>query len=225
MFTAKQTLEYHNLSLTAKIEKKEARLAYELEQYQKEVIHVLTELMEATSDETGRHIRRVAEFSRLLAVYYPKLTDEDAEVIYHAAPMHDIGKIAIPHDIIHKPGKLTAEEYETMKLHTVKAHRFLGYSKRLIMKSADIIAYQHHEKWDGTGYPRGLSGEDIHIFGRIVAIADVFDALTHKRAYKDAWPIDEAVDYITNLKGTHFDPELVEIFLEHLDEFEAIIEA
>lgn len=224
LYTAKQVLAHHNLSLQVKMEKKELRLSYELDQYQKEMINVLTELMEATSDETGKHIRRVAEFSRLLAKYHDRVSDEDAEVIYYAAPMHDIGKIAIPHEIIHKPAKLTDDEFAIIKTHTLKAHEFLRHSNRLIMKSADIIALQHHEKWDGTGYPHGLKGEEIHIYGRIVALADVFDALTHKRAYKDAWPIKEAADFIKELRGTHFDPELVDIFVEHLDEFEAIID-
>jgi putative two-component system response regulator len=139
--------------------------------------------------------------------------------------MHDIGKISLPHGLVHKPGKLTEAEYSTMRTHTQRAHDFLKHSDRLIMKAADVIAMQHHEKWDGTGYPKGLKGNEIHIYGRIVALADVFDALTHKRSYKDAWPLDEAVDYIQKLKGIHFDPELVDIFSEHIDEIAEIIES
>ncbi len=220
---SRKLLEFHNISLQKKMEGKEQRIARELENYQKDMIRVLTTLMESTSDETGKHIRRVAEISRLLAETHPCVSDEEAQIIYHAAPMHDIGKIAIPHDLVHKPGKLTEAEFSTMRSHTVKAHEFLKHSDRLIMKAADIIALQHHEKWDGSGYPAGLKGEEIHLYGRIVALADVFDALTHKRSYKDAWSVDEAVDYIQQLRGIHFDPELVDIFIAHRDELAAIV--
>jgi len=198
---------------------REKRFVTEIEDSQKEMIYVLTELMEANSDETGRHIRRVAEYSRLLAHYHPSITEEDAQVIFHAAPMHDIGKIAIPHEILHKPGRLTEEEFNIMKTHTTRAHDFLKISDRKFIKAAKVIAMQHHEKWDGSGYPKGLAGEDIHPYARIVALADVFDALTHKRVYKDAWSVDEAVEYIAQHKNTQFDPILVDIFLEHIDEF------
>jgi len=222
---AKKLLELNNISLQTKMENKERRIQDELETYQKDMIQVLIELMEATSDETGKHIRRVAEMSKLLAHYHQAIDDDDAQAIYYAAPMHDIGKIAIPHGLIHKAGKLTPEECAIMQTHTTQAQRFLGHSNRLIMQAANIIAQQHHEKWDGTGYPKGLKGNEIHIYGRIVALADVFDALTHTRSYKHAWPLQEAVDYIVNLKGTHFEPEIVDIFIEHLDEFSAIIES
>ena len=222
---ARKLLEFHNITLQRKMEGKEKRIARELENYQKDIIRVLTELMEATSDETGKHIRRVAEVSRLLAQHCNSISDEETHIIYYAAPMHDIGKISLPHGLVHKPDKLTEAEYSTMRTHTQRAHDFLKHSDRLIMKAADVIAMQHHEKWDGTGYPKGLKGNEIHIYGRIVALADVFDALTHKRSYKDAWPLDEAVDYIQKLKGIHFDPELVDIFSEHIDEIAEIIES
>nr|WP_256489570.1 HD domain-containing phosphohydrolase [Pleionea sp. CnH1-48] len=178
--------------------------------------------MESTSDETGKHIKRVAEYSRLLAHYTEFLSGEDEVLIYHAAPMHDIGKIAIPREILHKPSRLTDDEFEIMKQHTLKARDILKSSNRKFLKAASIIAMQHHEKWDGTGYPFGLKGDEIHIFGRIVALADVFDALVHKRCYKEKWPLDEAVEYIKNNTGTQFDPQLVDIFMEHLDEFVTI---
>ncbi len=222
LYRAKELLKHHNLSLQVKMEQKEERLLSELEENQKEMIFVLTELMEATSDETGKHIKRVAEYSRLLAHYHHSVSEEDAEVIYHASPMHDIGKIAIPERILHKEGKLSSEEFGIMKMHAAKAHEFLRSSQRKFMKAADTIAHQHHEKWDGSGYPQGLKGEDIHIFGRIVALADVFDALTHRRVYKEAWSEAEAVRYIEENSGTHFDPYLVQIFKDHLDEFVAI---
>ncbi len=222
LFRAKHILEHHNLSLQVKIEHQEQRFMTELEESQIELIFALTELMESTSDETGRHIRRVAEYSRLLAHYHETISEEDANIIFHASPMHDIGKIAISHDILHKPGKLTDEEFDVMKTHTTKAQQFLGHSKRKIVMAAAIISHEHHEKWDGTGYPRGLKGNDIHIYGRIVALADVFDALTHKRVYKDAWNVDDAVSFIVEHSGTHFDPDLVKIFQDNLDEFLSI---
>ncbi len=222
LYKSKELLKENNISLKVKMKHEEKRLLSELEENQKEMIFVLTELMESTSDETGKHIKRVAEYSRLLAHYHKAINEEDANIIYHASPMHDIGKITIPEHILHKNGKLSDEEFEIMKTHTSKAHEFLQTSKRSIMKAADIIAHEHHERWDGTGYPRQLKGEDINIYGRIVALADVFDALTHKRIYKEAWSIDDAAQYIIQNSGTHFDPYLVEIFKDHIDEFISI---
>ncbi|WAJ70818.1 response regulator [Catenovulum adriaticum] len=219
LYTARQTLNQLNCQLQTNLIHKEKRYVTELEDSQKEMIYVLMELMEATSDETGSHIQRVSEYSSLLASYYPSLTADDCDTILHAAPMHDIGKIAIPPEILHKPGKLTPAELEIMKTHTTKAHDILRMSKRKYIKAADVIALQHHEKWDGSGYPQGLIGKDIHIFARIVALADVFDALIHKRKYKDAWPIEEALAYIVAQKGSHFEPLLVELFVDHFDEF------
>jgi len=222
LYKAQKLLKQNNLSLQTKVTNVHERLLSELEENQKEMIFVLTELVESISDETGKHIKRVAEYSRLLAHYHCAITEEDANVIYHASPMHDIGKMAIPEYILHKEGALSQEEFVIMKTHTTKAHEYLVFAKRKIMKAADIIAYQHHEKWNGTGYPQGLKGEDIHIFGRIVALADVFDALTHKRIYKEAWSVEDASQYIISHKGTQFDPYLVEIFEANIDEFISI---
>ena len=222
LYRAKKILEHNNLSLQTKMVRQATRIDNELEESQKEMISVLTELMEATSDETGKHIRRVAEYSRLLAHYHRSISEEDANTIYAAAPMHDIGKIAIDQKILHKHGKLTPEEFRAMKEHTTKGQDFLRVSERKIMKAASIIAYQHHEKFDGSGYPRGLAGEVIHIYGRIVALADVFDALTHKRSYKEPWSIEDAVAYIIKNRGKHFDPYLVDIFEANVNEFISI---
>jgi len=216
---AKMALKHHNITLQTKIIEKEIRLAKEIEEGQKELIFTLTELMEHTSDETGKHIKRVAEYTRLLAHYHPTLSETDEKLVYFASPMHDIGKIMIPQEVLHKDGPLSKNEFETMKDHTTKAYKLLQYSSRQLIQAAGIIAHEHHEKWDGSGYPRGLKGEEIHIYGRIVAIADVFDALTHKRSYKEAWPVEKAVAYIVEHAGTHFDPTLVDIFQTHLDEF------
>jgi len=220
---AKEILQQNNLSLETKLHRNEERLLSELEETQKEIIFTLTGLMESFSDETGQHVRRVAKFSRLLAKYHPSLSEEDERVLYEAAPMHDIGKLAMPPEVLHKKGKLNEEEFQIIKTHTTKGHEFLKNSKRKVLKAADIIAYEHHEKWNGNGYPQGVKGEEIHIYGRIVALADVFDALTHNRIYKDAWSISDATQYIKKHSGTQFDPKIVVIFLEHLDEFEAIV--
>ncbi|PCI60084.1 MAG: two-component system response regulator [Gammaproteobacteria bacterium] len=220
---SKKLLKQKNTELALKAELQGERLLKEVEENQREMIYVLMEVMESTSDETGKHIKRVAESSKLLAHYTSYLTEEDEDIIFHAAPMHDIGKIAIPKEILHKPGKLTPEELDIMKTHAEKGRDFLKNSKRKLLTAAAIIAYEHHEKWDGTGYPQGLKGNNIHIYGRIIALADVFDALTHKRQYKHAWAIDDAVEYIKSLSGKQFDPDLVAIFSEHLPEFIAII--
>lgn len=219
----KQLTENIN-NLNHKSEHKEKRLLDEIELSQREMLHVLMQMMELTSDETAQHIKRVAESAKLLAHYSPQLDEEDENLILHASPMHDIGKISIPDEILHKPGKLTTEEFEIMKTHTTKALDFFPNTKRKLINAASIIAVQHHEKWNGTGYPEGLKGEDIHIYGRIVALADVFDALTHKRKYKEAWTIEDALAYIKEGKGIHFDPALVDILFDNLNEFIEIIE-
>ena len=133
--------------------------------------------------------------------------------------MHDIGKVAIPDNILNKPGKLTSEEYDIMKTHSTVGYEMLKGSKRKLLKMASIVAYTHHEKWDGTGYPRGLKGEEIHIYGRITALADVFDALGSYRCYKPKWEDEKIFELFRNERGKHFDPKLIDIFFEHLDEF------
>ncbi len=218
LHNTKKRLKFANDALQSKLELKERRLISEIEDGQREMIYILTELVEANSDETGKHIRRVAKYSRLLAYYHPLLSIEDEEIICHVAPMHDIGKVCIPAEILHKKGRLTEAEFEIMKSHTVKAHDFFKKSDRRLMKAADIVALQHHEHWDGNGYPYGLKGEKIHVYGRIVAISDVFDALTHKRQYKEAWPVEDALKYIEERSGTQFDPTIVALFLAHSDE-------
>jgi len=223
LYKSRKILQQNNLNLNIKIKESENRLLSELESSQKEVIFLLTELMESTSDETGKHIKRVAKYSKLLAELHESLTYKEANLLYDASPLHDIGKITIPHDILHKPEKLTDKEFQIMKSHTTTAHNILKNSSRELIKTADIIAHQHHEKWNGTGYPQGLKGEEIHIYGRIVALADVLDALTHKRVYKHSWSFDEAVKYIIEHKGTQFDPYLVELFENNLEQFKEIV--
>ncbi|MEQ1531245.1 MAG: HD domain-containing phosphohydrolase [Methylococcales bacterium] len=225
LYHAQELLKKHNLDLQTKATFEMQRLLSELEDSQKEMIFILAELMEATSDETGNHIKRVSEISVLLANYHPCLGREDMEMLYHASPMHDIGKMTIPVEILHKEGTYSDSEFSIMKKHTENGHELLSHSDRKLIKAAAIIAHEHHEKWDGSGYPRGLYGSGIHIYGRIVALADVFDALTHKRHYRDAWAVHDAVNYIIENRDKYFDPELVDIFQVHLEEFVAIVEA
>jgi len=224
LYRAKSVLRQNNLNLSMRLKYNEDRLLTELETSQKELIFLLTELMESTSDETGMHIKRVAQLSGLLARLHHSVSDEDAQAIYFATPMHDIGKMTIDQKILNKPSKLNEEEFEIIKNHTENAYKLLRKSKRKLIQMAAIIAHQHHEKWNGQGYPQGLKGEEIHIYGRIVALADVLDALTHKRVYKESWSFDKATAYIKDHRGTQFDPYIVDLFEEHIDDFRKIIE-
>ena len=194
------------------------KLHNELEETQREIIYTMGEIGETRSLETGQHVKRVAEYSKLLALK-AGLTPEEAELLKLASPMHDIGKVGIPDSILNKPGKLTPEEFEEMKTHATIGYELLNKSSREILKASAIVAHEHHEKWDGSGYPRGLKGSEIHIFGRITAIADVFDALAHERPYKKAWELDRILELFKNEKGKHFDPTLIDIFIDNLDEF------
>ena len=139
-----------------------------------------------------------------------------------AAPMHDIGKVAIPESILMKPAKLTLEEYDVMKGHAEIGYNIFKNSKLEMLKAAATIAYQHHEKWNGEGYPRGLKGKEIHVYGRLIALADVIDALANKRCYKDAWPMSKVIETLKMERGQHFEPILVDVFLESLEEYEEI---
>ncbi|MCK5006853.1 MAG: HD domain-containing protein [Spirochaetales bacterium] len=200
-----------------------AILQEEIEATQREIIFTLAETGEMRSKETGYHVKRVAEFSRLFAVKYG-MNEEEAELVKLSAPMHDIGKIAIPDSILLKPGKLTPEEWEIMQSHASLGYEMLKHSDRRLLKSAAIIANEHHEKWNGEGYPNGKKGEDIHIYGRITAMSDVFDALGNERVYKPAWELDRIVKLFKEEKGHQFDPKLVKVFLEGLDDFVKIKE-
>ncbi|BBI35432.1 DUF3369 domain-containing protein [Cohnella abietis] len=187
----------------------------EVENTQKEIIFTLGEIAETRSKETGNHVKRVAEYSKLLALKYG-IPEEEAEIVRLASSMHDVGKVAVPDAILNKPGKLTPEEFDTIKMHTNHGYAMLNHSNRHIIKTAAIIAHQHHEKYNGQGYPNGLAGEDIHIYGRIAALADVFDALGSERVYKKAWPLEEILDYFRQESGQHFDPQLVTLFFDNL---------
>lgn len=193
-------------------------LRNELIETQKEMIETMGEIGESRSQETGNHVKRVAKYSYTLAKL-AGLPDHQADLLRLASPMHDIGKVAIPDYILLKPGKLTAEEFEKMKQHTSIGYHVFKHSQRDLLRTAAIIAHEHHEKWDGSGYPNGIAGKGIHIFGRITAIADVFDALGSDRVYKKAWPLENIIDYLKEQRGKHFDPILIDLFLQHIDKF------
>ncbi len=184
----------------------------------KEMLMTLGEVVEGRSLEVGKHAFRVSLFCHLLALKVG-MSFDDADLLRMVAPMHDVGKVAIPDAILLKPAHLTPTEFELVKPHTTIGHELFKCSQRSIMNAAAIVAHQHHEHWDGTGYPQGLKGEDIHIFGRITGLADVFDSLSHCRIYKDKWPVDQVIAFIREQRGLRFDPCLVDIFMENLDEF------
>ena len=196
-------------------------LRQEIEDTQKEVVFTMGAIGESRSKETGNHVKRVAEYSYLLAIL-SGINKKEAELLKLASPMHDIGKVGIPDSILNKPGKLTVEEFEIMKTHAFKGYEMLKGSNRDILKISSIVAYEHHEKWDGTGYPNSLKGEEIHIYGRITAICDVFDALGSNRAYKKAWNLEQILELFKEQKGKHFDPRLIDLFFENLDKFISI---
>lgn len=190
----------------------------EIEWTQKEIIFTMAEAGEMRSKETGYHVKRVAEYSYILAIGCG-MNEKEAELLKMASPMHDIGKVAIPDSILLKPGKLTDEEWDVMRSHALMGYNILKHSERKILKAAATVALTHHEKWNGKGYPYGLAGEDIHLFGRITAIADVFDALGSDRVYKKAWELDRILELFREESGQHFDPALVKVFFDNLDKF------
>jgi len=193
-------------------------LQTEIEETQIEIVELMGMIGETRSKETGNHVKRVAEYSKLLALKLG-LSEREAEMIRVASPMHDIGKVGIPDAILNKPGKLTYEEFEIMKMHSELGHDLLKFSQREILKIAAIVAHEHHEKYNGKGYPRGLKGEDIHIYGRITSVADVFDALGSERVYKKAWDLDCILKLLKEERGVSFDPQIIDLFLENLEEF------
>ncbi len=193
-------------------------LQEELDLTQKEIIFTLAETGEMRSKETGHHVKRVAEYSKLLGSLYG-LNETDSLLLKTASPLHDIGKIAIPDAILLKNGPLTAEERSHMEEHTVLGYEMLKHSDRIVFKAAADIALHHHEKWDGTGYPVGLKGTDISLYGRITAIADVFDALASPRVYKQPWDKERIIETFRKDSGTHFDPDLTELFLDNFEDF------
>jgi response regulator RpfG family c-di-GMP phosphodiesterase len=194
---------------------------HEIEQTQRELLYVVGEAVEARSKETGAHVQRVALISKLLAQKL-NLEPQFVEAISIAAPLHDVGKIAIPESILCKAGQLTADEFNIMKTHASLGGDILSKSHHSISKMATRLAYFHHENWDGTGYPKGLKGDEIPLEARIMAVADVFDALGSKRCYREPWPESDIKHYMTAQKGIKFDPQLINILIEHWEEFTQI---
>jgi putative two-component system response regulator len=188
-----------------------------LEDTRLEVVRRLGRAAEYKDNETGMHVVRMSKIAHLLARAMG-MSEEDGKLLLHASPMHDIGKIGIPDYVLLKPGKLDADEWAIMKTHAQIGAEILGDHPSPLMQMARMVALTHHEKWDGSGYPKGLKGEEIPLVGRVTAVADVFDALTSVRPYKKGWPIDEAVQYIKDNAGSHFDPAVVEKFCDHLVE-------
>ncbi|WP_417466016.1 DUF3369 domain-containing protein [Kordiimonas sp.] len=184
---------------------------------QREVVYRLSEAVETRSNETGNHVKRVAELSKLLGKAMG-MNEHDIEVLRLASPLHDIGKVGIPDAVLNKPGRHTEDETEIMRSHARLGFEILQGSDRELLRVAADLARDHHEKWDGSGYPRALKGEEISLAGRITAIADVFDALLSERCYKPAWPEDDVLALIEEERGKHFQPELVDALMAHLPE-------
>lgn len=206
MFCRSAGIAFDNLMMKTEVQKTQA-----------EVINRLGNAVESRSKESGNHIRRMSAFSGIIAKQLG-IPPYECEILELATPMHDIGKIATPDSILLKPGRLDTSEFEIMKQHASIGYEILEGSELPIITAAATIAHQHHEKFDGSGYPHGLKGEEIHIFSRIVAVADVFDALLHKRCYKPAWTLDDVLELIKEQRAKHFDPKIVDAFFECIDE-------
>jgi len=188
---------------------------------QREVVYRLAQAVETRSKETGNHVKRVAELSKLLGLEMG-MSEHDAETFRLASPLHDIGKIGIPDAILNKPGKLTPEEFDIMRTHAQLGYDILKHSDRVLLQVAASLAYEHHEKWDGSGYPNGLKGAEISLVGRITALADVYDALVSERCYKKPWPEDKVHALLREESGKHFQPELIDAFFRKLPEIRQI---
>jgi len=216
---AQRQLQDRALSLEAEV----AAATRKIVAREMETLGVLSKAAEFKDTDTGYHVRRVAEYSKLIGERVISDPDE-LELLFHAAPLHDVGKVGIPDTILLKPGKLTGEEWKIMKDHALIGEKILAGCENRVLAVGGIIAKTHHERFDGKGYPDGLSGEDIPLLGRIVAIADVFDALTTIRPYKEAWTFEKAMALIEEEQGKQFDPVLAGIFLERSLEVRQIFE-
>jgi response regulator RpfG family c-di-GMP phosphodiesterase len=215
---ATQKLENKNVTL----QKNVTSLIEELKLREYETLKVLARTAEFRDSDTGLHLLRMAEYSRLIARNLG-LDSDTVQKIFLAAPMHDVGKIGIPDSILLKPGKLTQDEWLEMKKHAEYGYEILRHSSTPVLQLSGEIAWAHHEAWDGGGYPRGLVGEEIPISARIVAVADIFDALTTKRPYKTAWSVNAAIDELQQLSGKKLDPACVEALIQSRDEVHTIM--
>ncbi|MGB4661048.1 MAG: HD domain-containing phosphohydrolase [Mobilitalea sp.] len=196
-------------------------LKQEINDTQKELIYSLGEIAESRSTDSSYHVKRVGYISAFLAEKVG-FSPEEIEIMHLAASIHDVGKLAIDDSILNKPGRLNYEEFEQMKNHSLFGYELLKNSQRDLFKTAAIIAYEHHENYDGSGYPKGIKGEEIHLCSRIVAIVDVFDALATKRVYKEVWSQEEIISYLHSQRGIKFDPVLLDLFFENIDEINTI---
>jgi len=228
LFNARVTnllINYKNTLLLqdkSKLLEQEVKIATQnLIEREHETLKILGKTAEYKDPETASHVARVAHYSKLLAFKYG-LDEKEQDLIFYASPFHDLGKVGIEDSILLKPEKLTEEEFEIMKSHAQIGYDILQDSQSQYLQAGATIAISHHEKWDGNGYPNNLKCENIPIFGRIVAIADVFDALTSNRPYKDAWSFDEALTLLNNEAGKHFDPKLVDLFIDSRDDIDKI---
>jgi putative two-component system response regulator len=228
---ARDLLSEHNLSLEAEV----ARRMVENQLIQDVSIHALARLAETRDSETGNHLLRTQAYVRALAQrlrrhprFEAALSEHTIDVLAKSAPLHDIGKVGIPDQVLRKPGKLTPQEWEIMKTHARLGAEAIEHAEQdaeqpvEFLTIAKQIAHYHHEKWDGSGYPDGLAGDDIPLPARLMALADVFDALISQRVYKDAMPYDQARDIIQDWRGSHFDPDVADAFITGFDEFVAI---
>ena len=200
------------------LEEKVEQRTKDISDTQVQLMLVLGGIAEGHSLETHNHVKRVTEFTYKLAKHYG-MSEREAKELKDASSLHDIGKFGIKDNILHKDGTLSKAEYKAMQEHVKIGVKMLEESRLPLFEIAKIVAGEHHEKWDGSGYPNGLKGENIHIYGRIVALADVFDALLFKRSYKNAWSKEEVLVYIRDMSAKHFDPQLVKIFFDNIDEF------
>ena len=211
--TAQKHLANRAMHLAALVEEQ----TREVRGREQELIFRLSRAAEFRDPETGAHIKRMAHYSSLIAKHLD-LDGKFQKLVLEAAPLHDVGKIGIPDSILLKPARLTPEEFDIMRTHSRLGYELLKDSASEVLMAGAEIALHHHEKFDGTGYPQGLRGHEIAILGRIVAVADVFDALTSERPYKQAWPLDEARQYLEQGRGKHFDPQCVTAFLSGWEE-------
>jgi putative two-component system response regulator len=194
----------------------------ELRETQLEIIHRLAAATESRDEETGLHLERIGLLCERVGLVLG-LTPAEAETLRHASLLHDVGKIAVPDAILTKPGKLTGEEWVVMRRHAEAGANILAGSTAPIMRMAEEIALTHHERWDGGGYPRGLSGEQIPLVGRICAVCDVFDALLSPRPYKEAWSVQDALDELRRERGKHFDPAVIDAFMTLVDDLDPLL--
>ena len=207
-------LKDYKQNLEQKVEQKTKEIA----ETQVQLMYMLGGIAEGHSLETHLHVKRVSEFTHLLATHYG-MDHKEAQMLKDASALHDLGKLGITDTILHKEGTLTQREFKEVKKHAALGARMISGSELPLLKTASIVCKQHHERYDGSGYPEGLKSEQIHIYGRIVAIADVFDALLFRRSYKESWSVEEVVAYFKENRGKHFDPNLVDIVINNLDDF------